>query len=454
MTTLYDYDPFDLGGNMDSAILQQPAGIGIAPEQAPAPVSSMTPTRTRLGAREDMLAGMSPSEKFFGAMGDVGRGLQGKPLRIDAMVEEKRKERLIKLQEVKMFAETTKDVLETADKLTGEARTKFIQAKADQLNSISPGSGDMLTNFTDDPEYGKMLLKYAQKSPTLKTALETGGMKAARDLMKSEKGAERIRSEVESAAFPSIRTKLQTLGLAAQDLLPPDRYKQMMDDGFISPAELSEINAAASGHEKFKAAALSAEELNLANRNEDATYGLAGMATSKTAQEVLKKKAEATKGVKPGTLTEIPLGGKNYAKGAYDPDKSLFPQAEHDANGFAILGKGTKEGMKLEFPATSSEVTRDVGGKPHKIKVQLSPSGEVRETDMGEIAPPPKEKNPIKDIISSALKDGKAPKADAKAPKAESLPPEIASKLKAGVNTTLSDGSVWTLEGGKPKKVK
>ena len=37
---------------------------------------------------------------------------------------------------------------------------------------------------------------------------------------------------------------------------------------------------------------------------------------------------------------------------------------------------------------------------------------------------------------------------------AKTLPSEIVSKLKQGTNSTLSDGSVWTLENGKPKRVR
>lgn len=49
------------------------------------------------------------------------------------------------------------------------------------------------------------------------------------------------------------------------------------------------------------------------------------------------------------------------------------------------------------------------------------------------------------------VRGGAAPAAP---PAPATLPPEIASKLKAGINTTLSDQSVWTLENGKPKKVR
>ena len=325
MAFLYDDELAALnGGGGDSTVIAPVGtGIGLAPQQAPAPVEARSPTRTRLGAREEMLAGMSPSEKFFGAMGDIGRGLQGKPLRIDAMAEERRKEKLIKLQEIKLFSDTTKDVLDTADRLTGDARTKYIQAKADQLNSASPGSGDMLTNFADDPDYAKMVLKYAAKSPTLKTALETGGIRAARDLMKTGKGAERIRSEIESAAFPDIRKKLTMLGQAAQDLLPPERYKQILNDGFISPVEASEINDAARGHEKYKATALTDEELSLANKNEDAVYGLAGMATSKTAQELMKERAKQ--------LGKQENAQSDLGKLKVDLDKGLIDQKTYDA---------------------------------------------------------------------------------------------------------------------------
>ena len=325
----YDDDDFlvsDSGGAPVSPLLMPvptPApGIGLNPDaefMGPVQISDAAPPRPPLSrnqrqadVRKEAYANMSGTERFFTGMGEVGAALTGRASPLDKNIEQNRQKKIVQMQEVKLFAGLTKDVLDNADRLTGSARTQYINMKADEVEAISPGAGAMLTTFAEDPEYGKLVMKNAEKSPTLKTALETGGLKAARDLMKTEKGAERIRAEIESAAFPAIRQKLTGLGLAAKELLTPEEYKQMMDDGFISPAEAVRINEKAKGHAKYKALALADEEMSLASKNEEATFGMSGYATSKTAQEVLKErgkldardKAPTTRTVTQGT-TEI-----------------------------------------------------------------------------------------------------------------------------------------------------
>ena len=422
----------------ESSLIQAPSsGIGIAPEQAPAPVFDATRLRplsrpeVNLDLKREAISRMSAGEKFFGALGEFGAAVQGRPSPLLAQIESRRRDRLLHLQEVKLFAETSKDVLNTADRLSGDARNKYIQAKADMLNSVSPGSGEMLKNFADDPEYGKLVLEHAAKSPTLKLTLETGGLRAARDLLKSAEGGKLIRGEIESAALPKIRNKLMGLAMAARELSTPEEYKKIMEDGILSPAEAQRLSERARGHEQYKALALSDSESTLASRHEEATYGLSGFATTKTAQQVLEAKGKEKPKLQVGEIFELPLGGKNFAKVTYDPDKTLFPQAERTAEGLAILGKGTKEGLKIEFPPTTAEVNREVGGKVHKFKIQISADGTVRETDMGEVKPLPKG-GALGAIIDEALKNPKgAPKPAAKPSAKPPVPAELSVRFSA-----------------------
>ena len=244
---------------------------------------------------------------------------QGRKSEFEQMQEEKAKGRQRQLEEIKAFSEITNKTFENMDKFTGGERAKYIELQSKVLDSFSPGSGALLRSLADDEGYGKLVLKNAEKSPTLRAALEMGGLRKARELMTSVEGAKLIRGEIEGAELPAIRTRLQTLGMAAQELMSLERYKQMQDDGLISPNEVAELNDAAKTHPKYKAAVLSDEQLALAARNEDATYGMAGFATSKTAQESLKErgknKAESDLGklksdLKAGRITQAEYNAK------------------------------------------------------------------------------------------------------------------------------------------------
>ena len=114
----------------------------------------------------------------------------------------------------------------------------------------------------------------------------------------------------------------------------------------------------------------------------------------------MKKRAESKPKLQPGEITDIPLGGKNFAKAAYDPDKTLFPQAAHDANGFAILGKGTKEGTTINMPGAEGFGVNPETGKPGHYS--LGKDGTLR---WDKIEPVDKT-DPVKKAIAEAIGKG------------------------------------------------
>ena len=388
-------------------------GIGLGPS-------------SQVDLRNQAIARMSTSEKIGSALGDFGAALQGRELPLDKRIAQQRQERGQKLNELRIFSDVTTRAFEEADKLTGDARDQYIKMQMDQLNAVSPGSGDILKSLIDDPGYGKLVLKNAEKSPTLRTALEIGGLRKARDLMKSVEGAKLIKGEIEAAELPTIRSKLQTLGLAAQKLMTPERYQQMQADGFISPNEVAEINQVALQHPEYKAAALSPEQLELASRYEDATYGMSGLATSKTAQETLKKGPESTVG-----------------KIKADLKAGRITQKEADE---AIAKSG---GVTINMPGSTGMGINPATGKPGHYSI--GKDGTVR---WDPVQPLPKEVDPVRKAIADAIA---AAGQDQPAPKPAAKP-----KYKIG-DTLTRAGKTWKITGfdkdGEPlveeaKKVK
>ena len=375
----------------DSALFSAPSsGIGMADIQEPAPVEDRSraalPPYIRLAPspRDQIRAEvekMSGVDKFFAGLGEFGAGVTGRPSPLMQRIKQQREEKILRLQEIKIFNDTTKDVLDNADRMEGDARTQYLNERAASLDSIVPGSGDMLKSLSDDSGYGKMVLKYAGKSETLKMTLETGGMPAAVKLFKSTDGKKLIQSEIESAALPDIRTKLTTLGQLASELLSPEELKKVNGDGFISPDEAALLNQRAMVHEKYKVAALSEEQLALANKHQDATYALAGFATSKTAQDIIKKRGEET--VKTRTA-ESTIG-----KIKEDLKAGRITQEEADA---AIRKATIREGTTVNLPTAHTETFRQMpDGTTHKFVTQIGRDGTVRQVDVGpaDAAPTP-----------------------------------------------------------------
>ena len=353
MNTPDDYLVSDSGGAPPMSPLVQQPGIGLG--------GTSTPEQDR----EQFVNSRSTMGRIALPFQEFRAGRRGRPTEFEQLQQEKQKERQRTLEEIKVFSQITNETFEEAENMTGPARDQYIALRAKTLNALSPGSGDLLTSLADDPEYGKLVMKNAEKSPTLKTALEVGGIRKAREMMKSTEGAKLVRSEIEGAELPQIRTRLQTLGMAAQELMPPERYKQMQADGFISPNEVAELNEVARQHPKYKAAALSDTQLELAARYEDATYGMSGFATSKTAQEALAKGPQSTVGkikadLKAGRISQAEAdaaieksGGVNINLGA--------PVSGVDAQGNPVFFQPDKKGGK---PTIVPGVTPRPTGNP------------------------------------------------------------------------------------------
>lgn len=313
----------------------------------------------------------------------------------------------------------------------GEARTKFIDAYASRLESVSAGMGETFRAVAAKPV---LLTEYQKYMPYLTEPMKVMASTRPREFLKfvgtadgqKQLEAARERELIEGPA--GATKKARTIIAHFDQLAPPDMVEKFKKDGRITVKEIHELNEYLTA--QGSAAALTPEQLNAANRAGDSFWTPLGILSPKHEQEVMAQQGKDR--LKSGQIVDIPLGGTDYAKGVYDPEGKLFPGTEHNAQGFAILGKGKKEGTKFEFPPTTAEVTRMVGDKQHKFKISISADGKVQETDLGEQAPPPKEPNPIRDLIRNATKDAAAPRDSA--PKAETpkmSPVDVATRFNA-----------------------
>ena len=102
----------------DSALFAAPSsgiGMGEAPRAA-----------TRRDLRSEAIANMTGPQKFFGAMGDVGAALQGRPSPLDARIKQQREERALQATELKAHVSALEDGVKIAKTMQGDAKKKFL----------------------------------------------------------------------------------------------------------------------------------------------------------------------------------------------------------------------------------------------------------------------------------------------------------------------------------------
>lgn len=321
------------------------------------------------------------------------------------------------LEEVKSLTSALEHGVGMLDQMPeGDARTKFIASYAGRLDSLAPGMGDTFRAVADKPV---LLTEFEKYKPFMTEPMKIMAQTRPRDFLKfvgtaeGQKQLETARERQLIEGPGGATTKARTIVTHFNQLAPPEMAERANKDGRITLKEFTEVNEWLTA--KGSPAALSQEQMNAAGRSGDSFYTPLGILSPKHEQEVMAQQAKDK--LKPGQQVDIPEGGSRFAKGVYDPDNKLFPGTEHNKEGFAILGRGTKEGTKFEFPPTTAEVNRTVDGKTHKFKVSISAGGAVQETDLGEVAP--KEKSPLQQRIADTVADGGKPKPAAEAPKGE-----------------------------------
>lgn len=263
------------------------------------------------------------------------------------------------------------DILEVANKLTGDARKSVLSKGAVTLNKLMPGAGDALKTLSSQPDKGELIREHLPHSKILQDSLkidDTG--QAALKIFNSVEGQELLRKEAEVSKIPVIAQKLIGFKANLRNIVPKEMLDEIEKDQVITESELMQANAfiKQSSDPQLRKFALTNADLTVIGNNKDTTLASAGIATGKTEQDLLKQKAKPK--FVPGTMVDIPTGkkgGREFLKGVRDPDGTLLPEFPHQ-KGFAILGEPFVKGSEpSEFPATTFR-----GKLPDGTKVQVT----------------------------------------------------------------------------------
>lgn len=402
----------------ESSLIQAPSsGIGIAPEQAPAPVvelgrSAILPRPTlRDQARQD-IESLPTLQRVGLALRAFGAGVAGQPSPVEAFVRQKREERALQATELRAHVDALEAGSKIAKTLTGEAKSSFVKDYQKQLNEMRPGLGDTFGHVAEQPDLLSQFQSYAPSLPEPVKLMMRQNPDAFWKFASSAEGVkllEHARDQhnlgISTRKATGMIAHLQQLGLPPELVTEATRGKQ------LTIATFNKLQEALPNGHPYKLSEEQKKSISASDSNSNMFYRSLGLLSPADEAEVRRKLAEKTPKLQPGEIIDLPLGGKNFAKAAYDPDKSLFPQAEHNADGFAILGKGTKEGTTINMPSSTGFGVNPATGKP--AHYTIGKDGTVR---WDPIAPVPKG-GVLGAIVDEALKNPKAaPKAIAKPP--------------------------------------
>lgn len=374
-------------------------GIGLAP---PGP-----------SAREQAIAKMTGSEKFFSGMSEAGAAMQGRESPLNKRLEQQRQEKLAKLQEFKVEADAIEDSVKWASNLQGEDRKNFVNVRVQQLNEQRPGLGDQFKVFVDKPD---LVTKFRDYMPFLSEPVRLMLESNPRGFMKFAATPEGLKalSEAKDKSVLKLATKKAQTGILGWDqFAPPDVVAKYKKDGVITTSEFMDAQQYLP-----KAAQLSDEEAEVAMRTPGFWQAL-NIAGPGEEADVRKKK-----------LSEAGTAQSTVGKIKADLAAGRITQTEADE---AIAKSG---GVTINMPGSTGFGVNPATGKEGHYTV--GKDGTVR---WDPVQPRPKEVDPIKkaigDILEKAGKGG-GPGAAAKS--------AAAPKYKAG-DTLTRAGKTWKITG-------
>lgn len=301
-----DLGPGIMGDNPESALIANvPAsGIGMAPpEQVAAPAREAT---------NDM-ASLSQIQKVGNVLSEFGAGVTGQPSPMRARMETQRKEKLMKMEELKGSVSALEHGVNMVQGMEGPERQKFIDTYASRLDGIDAGLGETYKRLADRPD---LLTKYKEYLPELPEHLQIMAKNSPKEFLKFVGTAEGVKAMGDGLDRRELRgavQKVRTTMMGYQQLVPPEIAKGIGQDNVITASEVMSM-------QKYlpEAVRLSDSQMNAIQRNDKTFWQGLGVLHGEKEQEVLAARAKRPEGDKTPATKDI--DGKVYQ---FDPDNKI-----------------------------------------------------------------------------------------------------------------------------------
>ncbi len=296
-STLYEDDKSLGFGNEGDLTVQPGAGIGMSPAN-----DSPDPLRVAVDAQPGIGVAQPPAQPEERQASSMDRAIhdlfalhRGGPTYDQVQEDRAIAKKQAQMVELKgSIAALEHGMTISAGMSEGDDKVKFLDSYAGRLDAISPGLGDTFKAVASKPGFAEQVKKYADKSPTIKRAIEvdpTG--KTAFNLLKSPDAQHTIQKEIDASVMPLILKKGQTIQMGWQQIVPKEMVDQFNKDGRLSASELIRANEWIKENKpEMKALILSDEELGTIHRNTDAFYHSLGIISPKDEGAILTADAK------------------------------------------------------------------------------------------------------------------------------------------------------------------
>lgn len=380
-----------------------PASIGIGDTQDPAPISDgvrqpVASPISRVDFRNQILERMSAPEKFFTAVGEFGAGVQGKPSPFNERMRSQLEERALQATELKANVGLLHESVAEAQKLDGDARKKYVEAIAPQLDANQPGMGAALRTFADNPGMLTKLKDIIPKLPPHLQDLAKADPSAFIKIMSTTEGLKELHAGYDAVELNTASKKAKPILVGYQHIASPDLSKRITDQGYMTASQFNDIQDALPESHPAK---MTDAQRQAASKSET-FYQSLGVVTPKEEAEIRKKQAE-DKGKR--ETIEIGVGGDQFQK-AYVEGGQVVEMVGQPYK--------KKEGVTVNMPGFAQLVTKD--GVPGVLRIGKN----GKEEFLPNVSPAPKDQDPLKKAIADALGGKPAAKVDAVKPVASS----------------------------------
>ena len=371
---------------------------------APVETRQMPSPLTNAGRQRDLraeaIANMSPGQKFFGALGEFGAAVQGKPSPLDERLKQQREERLLQATELKAHFGALEDGAKIAKGLQGDARKGFIDDYASQLETVRPGLGNVFKNIAKQPKFMENMRAMIKYLPPLTQAMVEMNPEEALKHFGTPAGAKEMR-DAENQYNLKLATK-QASGMIAnlakldlpEDIMAGEKKTDKMTASLFNKIQ----DFLPQGH-PYKLSPEVRDSINSSKETQELFYTTLGVRSPSSTAEIDKKVAERKEQGAQSTV------GKIMA----DLDAGHISKEQADA---AIKHANEKAGVTVNMPGYTGLVTLP-SGKPGLLRVGKDGKTEITEG----VSPPPKEVDPVRQKIADLIaKGGKDAKPGASAP--------------------------------------
>lgn len=255
------------------------SGIGMAPR-----VSAETPKDVALSE----LQGLPTSQKIGLALQSFGAGVAGRPDPIASLIDENRRDRLLKANELRANIGLLHEAVKNASSLEGDARKSYLDQMAPQLEELRPGMGEALKKFKDQPD---AIAKYEHVLPFMDTNMQNMARANPAGFVKwmgTEAGWKAYQDGYDKLQLRVARAKGQH-ALLNQDLIPPEIADKIKKQGYATASDFKAIQAAMPEDSPAK---ITDRQWEAISNKSDQFHQDLGILSPKAEEEIRKKKIE------------------------------------------------------------------------------------------------------------------------------------------------------------------